>query len=113
MTTTDDEKAALHKRVIEAEARELAAKLDKHRALADLALLNGNEWEREYHLSFVAAQSQEPGGHERFMRLVNTRNAKEIIDGKKVLTDFSPYDRLDIAAEVARLIAEQGKEPKP
>ncbi len=99
-------RAALAKRIEEAGIREHLAAMEKHRAMAELAALEGREWDREYHEAFVAAQMHQPGGSERFWAHVRAKDARRILAGEAMLTDFSPWERTAIAKEVERMKAD-------
>jgi hypothetical protein len=102
---TKEQIAALRARIKEAAARAHEASMDEHTAESDLAWLEGREWDSGYHAAYVAAQTHAPGGEEWFWSLVNDRDARLVLAGEKVLTDFAPYQRPGIEAAMERLRA--------
>jgi hypothetical protein len=100
-------------RIDDATAREKAAMLERHRAEAELAALDGREWDRQYHEAYADSQSGVPGGHERFWALVSERDARDVISGAKALTDFMPYERPGIQRAMERIRAVDAKEATP
>jgi monoamine oxidase len=83
--------------------------MEEGRAEAELARLEHRDWDAEYHEACVAAQTHAPGGNEWFWRLVSERDARLVLAGKKVLTDFAPYERPGIEAAMERLRAGGGR----